>query len=201
MRQSPPIYATLFGNSSAQLPAVFCKHYANKPYSQDVFRADGQLDITCHGPFKLMAPLLKWLGQVPPFTACNVPVTVLFCSEPHSNALIMDRLFHFEHGPYRFRSKIIPLENGNAIEVMRYRLCWKMRFIWDDNKVRLEAHSYGLYLFGHYIPLPLGWLLGKADADEQAIDDSHFSMQTSITHPLWGKVYGYAGILKMVDPT
>lgn len=199
MRQYPPIYMALFGDRGTDLPTVLRKHYGNTPYSHDVFKADGHLDVSCHGLFKLMAPVLKWLGQVPPFTARNVPVTVHFCSDPQSNILIMDRLFQFEQGPYRFRSTIIPYTNGDAIEVMRYRFSWQMRFMWDGSKVILKAHSYGIYLFGRYIPLPLGWLLGKADAEEHAIDDGHFSMQTSITHPLWGKVYGYAGIFKMVD--
>lgn len=78
-----------------------------------------------------------------------------------------------------------------------FGICWRMNYLWEDNKVILRHKAYALKTFNHFIPLPVTWLLGRGDAEEWAIDDNTFAMRATITHPLPGKVYEYKGRFKV----
>ena len=60
--------------------------------------------------------------------------------------------------------------------------------------------SYGGYVFRlgkHLIPISLGFILGKFYAVEIAESDEVFSMQVSIAHPIFGKIFQYDGKLSV----
>ena len=48
-----PIFKSIFGASWDELPSVMRKHYANRPYSDDITIVDGVLDVMCAGPIKM----------------------------------------------------------------------------------------------------------------------------------------------------
>ena len=79
------------------------------------------------------------------------------------------------------------------MEIMSLGLCWNIHYLWKNNKVILRHKGYALKAFGHFIPLPITWLLGRGDAEEWAIDDNMFEMYAQLTHPLFGKIYEYKG--------
>lgn len=189
-----PIFKNVFGSDWDALPTIFKKHYANMPYSDQVTTTHGTLDVLCRHPLKSIAPLLKLMGQIPPYNQRDVPVSVRFKSDLKSDALHFNRIFYFrESAPYIFNSRMIHTKENEVVEVMKFRLGWKMLYSWDGHKVILQRKGYVINIFGKFISLPLGIIVGKGYAEEIAVDDNTFDMMTCITHPLWGKIYEYKG--------
>ncbi len=195
-----PIFKSIFGRDWDKLPPVLRKHYANRPYSDDIYAVNGTLDVMCSGPIRIFAWLFWLLKGVPPYNENNVPVTVSFESEPNTAFFLFNRTFNFRtRKTYHFKSKMIQVDGCNVIEVMPFRIAWKMRYLWEDSRVKLKHKGYGLYIFGTFIPLPLTPLMGAGNAEEIAVDENTFDMQVSITHPWWGKLYGYSGRFTLVE--
>ena len=189
-----PTFKNIFGESWQHLPAVMHKHYANRPYTDDVTVAEGIMNFHCSGPIKFFSPLLKILGSIPPYNESNVPVTVHFNSNRHANTFGFTRTFHFKNQqPYVFNSRMQQTQGNHVVEIMRFGLSWKMQYLWQDPHIKLVHRGYALKLFGFFLPLPLTLLLGQVYAFETAVDDNCFDMSVSITHPLWGKIYEYQG--------
>lgn len=195
-----PIFKPIFGAAWDDMPKVFHLHYANRPYTSDRVRVVGVMDVACAGPMKVLAPLINLLGQIPARNETDVSVAVEYQSDPYTKAFTFVRGFDFAgRAPYMFRSRMLQVESGDVVEVMRFGLCWRLRFDWDGGKVTLNHLGYALNLFGHFLPLPLTWILGAAYCEETAVDDRTFDMITDITHPLWGRVYEYKGRFKVVE--
>lgn len=189
-----PIFKAVFGESWDELPPVMRKHYANHPYSNEVTTVQGVLDVFCKSPLLWLSPFMRLLGQIPTFNENNVPVTVRFESDVSSKSFHFIRNFHFsDRKSYVFQSRMLHIKEDEVIEIMRFRLGWKMRYSWDGKKVTLKHKGYTLQIFGHFIPLPLTMLMGAGNAAEYPIDDNTFDMEVSITHPWWGEIYGYKG--------
>ncbi|UUX51871.1 DUF4166 domain-containing protein [Nisaea acidiphila] len=196
---SRPIFASVFGDDWERLPPVIRRHYPNRPFSDDATRVEGALDVVSAGPVRLLAPLLSALGQIPARNDHGVPVSVTFRSDPGSAAFVFDRRFRFDDGDYHFRSRMLHLGGGEVVEVMRYGFFWRCRYAWRNGKVILAHRCYGIRLFGCHVPLPLGLLLGRNEAEEVPVDTDSFEMMTQITHPLWGRVYEYRGRFSFVE--
>lgn len=191
---SEPIFKGIFGDSWDGLPPVMHKHYANRPYSDNETIVEGTLDVMCAGPIKLLAPLMKLMGQIPARNEKDVPVKVRFQSDKNTNVFHLNRTFNFKNDkPYVFHSRMMQIKDNEVIEIMRFGLGWKMLYRWDGEKVVLQHRGYALRFFGYSIPIPLTCLMGKGYAEERAIDDNTFEMITHITHPWWGKIYEYKG--------
>ena len=76
---------------------------------------------------------------------------------------------------------------------MKFGLGWKMRYEFSDNKAKLLHDGYIWRIAGIDIPLPLVWILGEGYAYETALSETQFAMYFAITHPWFGKVFGYEG--------
>lgn len=196
--QGEPIFKSVFGKSWSDLPSVMRKHYANRPYTDDRIVVKGTLDVMCAGPIKLLAPLMKLMGQIPAHNEKVVPVTVQFESDRDTKAFHFKRTFNFKNKKhYVFRSWMVQIKDNEVIEVMPFGLGWRMLYAWDGEKVVLTHRGYTLRIFGHFVPVPLTWFMGRGYAEEIAVDDNTFDMATHITHSLWGKVYEYKGRFKI----
>lgn len=195
-----PIFKSIFGDSWDKLPAVMHKHYACRPYTEDKAIVQGELDVMCKGLLKILAPLMRLMGQIPAHNESSVPVTVQLQSDLDSRSFHLKRTFHFKTiKPYEFHSRMMQVKDDEVVEIMRFGLGWRMRYGWDGSKVVLEHRGYVLRVLGHFIPIPLAHLIGKGYAEELAIGDDAFDMVTHITHPWWGKVYEYKGRFKFVE--
>ena len=195
---SEPTFKSIFSNGWDDLPPVMKKHYANRPYTDDETVVEGTLDVMCKPPLLWLAPLMKFMGQIPARNEQGVPVTVRFKSDKESKAFHFNRTFNFGGAkPYTFRSRMVQIRDNEVIEIMRFGLGWKMLYLWDGEKVVLQHRGYALRLFGHFIPVPLTLLMGEGYAEEIAVNDDTFDMITHIIHPWWGKVYEYKGRFKV----
>lgn len=197
--RNEPIFKTIFGAAWDELPIVMKRHYANRPYSSDRGVVDGVMDVESSPIGRVLAPFFKLSGTLVPYEGRDVPAKVEFLSNPSSNGLHFNRTFYFPNKkPYEFRSVMLPMGGNEMAEVMRFGLYWHLAFIWTGTKVILEHRGYGVHWFGEFIPLPLALFMGKGYADETPINDDSFSMSMKIVHPIWGMVFGYSGIFKMV---
>lgn len=200
MTTQDPIFKSVFAAQWETLPAVMHKHYANRPFSHDVGTVEGKMDVEFGWLVKLLSPMLRLVGALVPYQGKDIPVTVSFRSEPDSNRFCLDRTFHLPHkSPYVFFSRLVPIEKDIIVEWMKYGIGWKHRFYYQDEKVILEHVGYVWNLLGKMLPIPLGLLLGRGYAEEQALDENRFRMKMNIIHPLFGKMYEYRGVFKVID--
>lgn len=195
MSPKEPIFSRLFGADWSALPPVFHKHYANRPCSRDIVVVEGEMRVDTSWLIRLLGPVLRLSGSLPPFAGEGIPVTVIFRSEPDSHAYGFDREFRFPgREPYRFRSWMVPVGGNEVIEWMRGGLGWRAAYSCRDGEVRLDHRGYAIRLLGRAIPLPLQLLFGRGSASESALDADRFAMRMSLRHPLFGLVYGYSGV-------
>lgn len=198
MNPTQPIFQPIFGESWHALPAVLKHHYANRPFSDDVYQAKGTLAIEFGWLASLLSPLLRIFGALVPFQGNDIPVTVLFRSEPDSNAYRFERTFKFPNqAPYHFQSRLVPLKDNELIEFVKFGIGWKHRCYYDGEKIILEHIGYVWRLTNRFIPVPLTWFLGKGYAEEIPLTKNTFAMKIHLTHPLFGKVYEYRGEFEM----
>ncbi len=199
-RSSRPTFQPVFGEAWHRLPEVMRRHYANRPFTADLTVVEGMMDIACHGPIRWLAPVMNGMGQIPAMNERGVAVRVEYRSEPSSRAFRFRRVFSLANGKtYEFRSRMVQVDGPEMVEVMRFGLCWRFRYGWDGERVVLAHRGYAVLLFGWRIPLPLGLLIGRSDAEEVAVDDESFEMVTRIIHPWWGLVYEYKGRFAVVS--
>lgn len=198
--KNQPTFKSIFGDQWDELPLVMKKHYANRPYTEEKTTVKGVLEITSKPPLLWFSPLMTCLGQIPVRNERDVPVTVHFESDLDSKSFYFNRTFHFRQGQhYTFRSRMMQIAGNEVIEIMKFRLGWKMHYFWNGEKVVMSHKGYALHLFGHFIPLPLTMLLGAGYAEERPVDDNTFEMNVHINHAWWGKIYEYKGHFEVVD--
>lgn len=189
-----PIFKAIFDQCWDKLPIVLKKHYNNLANTNDQVVMTGQLDVMCKPPLLWLSPLLKLIGQMPARNEKNVAVSVCFQSHENTSAFHVNRTFHFKQGrPYVFRSKLLHVKENQVVELMRFGLGCKMRYLWDGEKIVLMHDGYVLRLFGYLLPLPLTFIFGEVYAEERAVDEHHFDMLMCIRHTLIGKIYEYKG--------
>ena len=195
-----PIFKPIFGDSWNSLPPVMYKHYANRPYSDDIVTVNGMMNISFGWLARAFRPLFTMLGALVPYQGDNIPTTVTFRSEPDSNAFCFDRAFNFPNKPvFHFYSRMVPQIGDEVIEYMRFGIGWRCSYSYSNNKVVLNHKGYVLKIFGINIPVPIGLILGRGYAEEEVLSDNGFKMRMDIIHPIWGQVYEYKGEFKVVE--
>lgn len=191
-----PIFAHIFGESWGKLPAVMKKHYANKPFSNDVCTAEGEMDIMCK-PF--LKPFFWLFNTLPYQTEKKISITVNFASNPETHGFHFDRIFRFKNGKVmNVNTCMYQIKDNEIIERMKYGICLNAYYIWDGKKVVLKHKGYALSILGFILRLPIIWLMGRVDCYEKPIDDDHFEIKLSINHILFGKIYEYNGRFKII---
>ncbi|MFT4074437.1 MAG: DUF4166 domain-containing protein [Asticcacaulis sp.] len=190
-----PIFADILADQWDILPPALKAHYANRPYSRDRVTVTGRLTIRMGPLLRLASPLLKALNMLTPWPGADVPCTVTFLSEPNSRAFIFERRFDFPgHGPYVFRSKMIPQGPHEVIEYMAGGIGWRCGYVFENGQVRLQHRGYVWRFFG--VPLPMSWpgqiLLGRGNAFEEATGDDRFRMRMTLGGGVFGRLTAYS---------
>lgn len=194
-----PIFKSIFGKSWDELPIVLKRHYANRAYSNDIVTLDGLMDIKLSKLTRLMKPLFKLFGTLVPYEGENVPTIVYSKSEVNSDSYILERHFNFPgEKPYIFRSAFMPVKDNDVVEIMKFGIGWRCYYTYESGLVRLIHKGYSWRILGLLIPLPLGLLLGKGYAEEEAIDENSFRMKMVITHKLFGQTFEYKGRFRVL---
>jgi hypothetical protein len=198
MSNPDPIFKNIFGAAWADLPPVMKKHYANRPYSDDLVTIEGVMDVFCAGPIKMFWRLFLLMKSIPPFCQEKVPTIVHFRSDPRNNRFYFCRNFHFAgRPPYFFNSYMVQVKQNEIIEVTAGSMGWRALYSWEGGKVVMRHKGYAIKIGRFYLPLPLAFLIGEGYAEEIAVDDNHFDMCMHLAHPKWGKIYEYKGRFKV----
>lgn len=194
MKQTEPLFQSLFGQQSDTLPIALRKRYGNFPFSDEITAMEGKMDISYSRMMGYFLVFFKIFNILVPYAGQGIPVSVIFKSQLHSSLYIFTRLFYFPgKKPYQFRSRIECKKENELIELLFFGIGWRAQCTYDGNKVLLQHQRYVLKIFGRYIPLPFIFLLGKPYAEEQATSDNSFRMLMNMTHPLFGKMFEYTG--------
>lgn len=198
-KNKQPIFKSIFGSSWNNLPVVMQKHYANRPYSDDIITVKGKMDIEFNWFGKLCTPLFRIFGTLIPYQGKNIETIVHYKSSQRDNSFSFDRILHFPNKkPFHFKSRMVPIKGKKVIEYMGFGLGWCMNYEYEDNVIKLKHLSYVVRILGLNIPVPLSIFIGKGYAEETATSDNGFKMFVTITHPLWGKIYEYRGKFNIV---
>jgi hypothetical protein len=200
MEPKQPIFQSIFAPHWGKLPVVLQEHYANRPYCSDRVTVEGLMKVEISPLAKLFSPLMRITGALAPYAGDDVPVIVHFESEPGSNAVCFNRIFHFpKRKPYHFHSRLMPVGGNEVIEWMPSGIGWHASYVFDGDKVLMRHLGYKIKLLGKIFSLPLEIFLGKGYAEEEAISEKNFRMHMDIRHRLFGKVYAYSGEFKISE--
>ncbi len=192
-----PIFKKIFGMDWDKLPAVMKKHYAIRPYSDDVVVATGALDITMLWYISLLSHIS---GMLVSKSGTHVPVTVTFRSGKQSDAFHFERVFSYPDSKLvRFFSRMIPCGGNETIEFMGMGIGWRCTYEWNGSNIVLNHRGYVWRILNVDIPLPLEWVLGKGFAEETPLSDDTFSMWMHTLHPWFGKTLAYSGNFKVTE--
>ena len=157
---SEPIFKAIFGAAWDGMPVVFRRHYANRPYCEDIATVEGVMDVSCAGPVRWLAPFLALVRSIPPYNEKDVRVTVHFRSHPRTGYFYFERVFYFKgRRPYRFKSTMIPVGGNEIMEATGPGMGWRCAFSSEGNRVIMRHKGYAAYLMGRVFSVPLAWLL------------------------------------------
>lgn len=195
-----PIFKPVFGKKWDKLPKVLRKRYSNLLYSDDIITVKGNLDINFSKIMYLFLPFFRLFNVLVPYEGKGVPVKVNFKSMPDSSKLYFERTFYFPgKKPYKFYSYMQHIKNNTVVEFVCFRIGWRMKMSCQDDKVIMQHDGYVWNIFGKLVPIPLTFILGEIYAEEKSGSKNSFSMLMKITHPLFGKIFEYGGVFKLVE--
>src|SRR3990167_2152663 len=105
MNDSQPLFKAVFGQQWDTLPKIFKARYANRSFSNDIVKIQGNLDVAFSKIMKLFIPFIRLLKILVPYEGKNIPVMVNLRSVHTLPGLYFDRIFYFPgKKPYRFCS-------------------------------------------------------------------------------------------------
>jgi len=176
------------------------KHYSNKPFSNDKTIVEGEMNIKGNFLAKLLMPLFKIFGILVPYQENAVKTIVTYSSEIDSKLFRFDRIFYFTaRKPYNFSSKMAQVKDKIVIEMFKLNLVWKMKYVYEKNKVMLLHQGYYLKIRNLFIPLPLELIIGEGYAEEYEVSDDKFAMKMQLKHFLFGNFFEYSGQFRIVS--
>lgn len=197
LNSAQPIFQAVFKQQFEQLPQVFKRHYAVRPYSHDVVAVHGSLNVRVSFFVGLLSRLF---GVLVPYSGDNIPVTVRLLGGPHSGGFRFEREFRYPNNKIiRFSSCMERLKDNELVERMRLGFGWRLAYEWSGGKILLLHRGYVWRILGIDIPVPLEFVLGRGYAEEEALSDNEFRMQTYTRHPLFGHTFGYDGRFKVLE--
>jgi hypothetical protein len=199
MNKNEPVFKPIFAEKWNSLPPVMKKHYANKPFSNDVVTVRGKMNFIIAPWARRVMPLFRFLKILVPYPAENVDAAVHFRSEPDSGTYQFDRWIELPRQTYNFLSKMEHNGGDEIVEKFASGICWRMKYTYDGEKVLLLHKGYALKIFGKIIPLPISAIVGKGYAEEVPIDENSFRMRMTVTHPLFGVYYEYNGVFTVTE--
>lgn len=192
-----PLFANVLSKDWELLSPVMKKRFSNRPYSNDVVTVKGSMTIKRSRWMRLIKPLLALSGALIQQDGENIPVIVKFKSEPNTAKYWFDREFGF-NPPVHFKSFMINAKDNIMVEYMRFHVGWRSTFSVSGNQVLMTHAGYVFRFFNLLIPVPIALLLGKCNVIERPISDDTFSMEMHLTHFLFGNIYEYKGVFKIL---
>lgn len=194
-----PIFQTVLGESWGELGSIVQRHYFLKPRSSDYICVSGEMSEVYHSKAaKLLMPLGLLFGAVVPYKGKNIPIDVHYTTTPSDSNIYWDRVFKFKRKNFHFKSHMEPVKQNEVIEFVRFGMGTRLQVTAEDGALVFRDIGYVWRLFGHDIPIPGRWLMGKVYVEERPVDDESFSMKMTLEHPFLGVLFRYAGTFTIV---
>lgn len=195
-----PFFEEIFSEDWATMPAVFRAHYANRPHKDDIVCVAGSMDIRQSWLMRLAAPLFRMTKTLVPTDRNGIETEVVFRTHTDREGFWYNRHFRLGEGDnYSFVSRLEHMGGNQVTEWTGAGIGWHSTFTFDGARVQLEHIGYRLKLGRFTMPLPLTWLFGVPSAWEEAVDETHFRMEMTIQHWLFGFLYSYLGEFEIVE--
>lgn len=135
MNTREPTFKDVLGAEYENLPVVFKKRYANRPYSDDTNSVAGKMEIHFSKVISVFIPFFRLFHVLVPYQAIDIPVKVDFRSQLNSDSVFLDRKFYFPgKKPYEFNSRMQPIKENEVVEYMSFGLGWKTNYFYDGKK-------------------------------------------------------------------
>lgn len=193
-----PLIEKIYGEQAQEIPKILRGRYSNRPCSNDRLLLKGEMNISISWVFCILSPLFRLAGAFAPYPAEKIPVTVECISDEKSDLVLMHRTFYYpDKSPYHFRSRILHIKENIVVELLHFGFATKLIYSFNKNKIIIDFGGYVFCLGKRLIPIPLGFLIGKIYAFEEAVSVDQFNMQVKIVHPLFGKIFQYDGYFKI----
>lgn len=178
---------TALGDHWHKLPPVLRTHY-----SHGKTRDTGYLDISFPGWMRPVLRLLHRLGALIPRGGRGVATIV----DKHvvGDKQYWQRDIRFADGEkVRFNSVWETAKDNSLVEYVNPVLGLQMQPYVVDDRLHYRGLRFVARLGRWRLPIPEWLALGHTSIVEQAIDETRFSMDFRLTHPLFGEVFRYAG--------
>lgn len=170
-----------------QLPFALRAHYQDKT-NTDV----GMLDIEYPGLMQPYLNFLRILGALVNRRGTAIPTTV----EKHMEGCVQrwKRTITFPDGKtIFFKSRWVYAGENELIEYVSPFLGLRMALHVEDGNLYYEGRHYVVKLSKLLVPIPEWLILGHTTIVETALDETNFTMDFRLRHPLFGQVFRYAG--------
>lgn len=137
--------------------------------------------------------VLHGIGALVPRRGSQLPTTVERRTEGERQ--FWHRRIHFPDGKVEvFNSQWQGAGPGQIIEFVNPLLAVQMALQVVNGELHYEGVCYLVKLGGLQLRLPEALVLGHLVIREHMVDDSHIAMDFWLQHPLFGRVYRYAGV-------
>lgn len=194
-----PVFKSVLGDQFDDLGGVLQRHYFLRPYSNDRMSVVGVMHEVYSSRFaRLLIPLMRVFGSLVPYRGTEVPVTVHYSARPDADTVHWERLFEFPgRKPFQFNSFMQPVGGNQVIEFVRFGVGMRLRVTAEDGALVFRDEGYIWQILGLNIPIPAGWLLGRAYVEERPQSQNRFTMRMELRHPLFGELFRYNGTFSL----
>lgn len=196
-----PIFKQVLANDWDKLGNIIKEHYFLKPYSDDYICVSGVMTEIYHSKLaKLFIPAGLLFGAIVPYQGKDIPIDVHYNASPKNSNLYWDRVFVFpSRKEFHFKSHMELVTDNEVIEFVRFGIGIRLKVTDEDGALVFRDTGYIWRVFGVDIPIPVNLFLGRAYVEERPIDDESFSMKMILKHPLFGEMFRYKGIFKLLN--
>jgi len=185
-----PLMRRILGASWEQLAAPVRAHF-NVTAGSPV-RVSGVMDeVAQRGIGRLLFPLFGLFGVLVPYHGRDVPFSVEYSAD--NDFLYWNREFLFPgKRPYVFDSRMCFQAPGVGVEFVRFGIGIVMSVFCVDGALVFQSNGFGIKLGRRWLPLPIGWLIGRARIVEWGEGDL-LRMEMTLDHPWLGRLFVYKG--------
>lgn len=158
----------------------------------------GIMDVVDRSPFGWwIARLLAFARVLPATRTRNTPFEFNLSPAPGVAAgWIKQRVYHFDDGPFEFRSVMHHDAGGNLVEQFPCGLGMKIRLGIegrDGDTLCFRDDGYFLRVAALRVPLPRWLGVGHFTLMHRNVDREHFTVDIRIDHPLCGRLFHQHG--------
>lgn len=187
------VRTALLGVKASALASVLAKRYDIHLGQSETVILQGTLTISGSLFYRMFVTLAKMIGKNPLALGKDIPVTVHYRTNDKPNEVLFDRVFYYPgKTPYQLSSKMIILKESDVIEMMSKHIGCRLKYDVQGNDMVLKHAGFALRLGQRSYALPITWLLGKASAIEQSVDEDTFYLKMQVKH-FTGTLVAYEG--------